>query len=103
MRLGPRNMTEHVLILEDQPAVAKALAVLLEIHAIPCRTAASPEAALAALRGQDVAVVIQDMNFTPGATSGREGVELFRQMRAVDPQLPVVVITAWTSLDTAVQ
>jgi DNA-binding NtrC family response regulator len=93
----------HVLIVEDQPAVAKALCVLLEIHDISCRTATSPEGALEALRSQDVAVVIQDMNFTPGATSGREGVELFRRMRAADPALPVIVITAWTSLDTAVQ
>src|SRR5262245_29535743 len=93
----------HVLIVEDQPAVAKALRVLLEIHDISSRTAASPEAALETLRSEEVAVVIQDMNFTPGATSGREGVELFRHMRAVDPELPVIVITAWTSLDTAVQ
>jgi DNA-binding NtrC family response regulator len=93
----------HVLIVEDQPAVAKALRVLLEIHDIQASAAASPEAALEAVRSQDVDLVIQDMNFTPGATSGREGVELFRRMRAVDPGLPVIVITAWTSLDTAVQ
>ena len=43
------------------------------------------------------------MNFTPGATSGHEGMELFRQMRARDPELPVLVLTAWTSLETAVQ
>jgi DNA-binding NtrC family response regulator len=93
----------HVLIVEDQPAVAKALCVLLELHEIPCAAVSTPEAALEGLRRGEVAVVIQDMNFTPGATSGREGVELFRRMRAVDPELPVVVITAWTSLDTAVQ
>jgi DNA-binding NtrC family response regulator len=93
----------HVLIVEDQPAVSKALCVLLELHEIPCGAVSTPEAALERLRRGEVAVVIQDMNFTPGATSGREGVELFRSMRAVDPELPVVVITAWTSLDTAVQ
>jgi DNA-binding NtrC family response regulator len=96
-------MTPVVLIVEDQPAVAKALGVLLDLHDIPSRTASSPEAALEALRTEHVAVAIQDMNFTPGATSGREGVELFRRLRSVDPELPVIVITAWTSLDTAVQ
>src|SRR5688500_14201951 len=43
------------------------------------------------------------MNFTPGATSGHEGMELFRRMRAQDPDLPILVLTAWTSLETAVQ
>ena len=92
-----------VLIVEDQPAIAKALTVLFEIHDIPCLTAVSPDAALATLRREDVAVVLQDMNFTPGATSGHEGMDLFRRMRALDPELPVLVLTAWTSLETAVQ
>jgi DNA-binding NtrC family response regulator len=92
-----------VLIVEDQPAIAKALTVLFEIHDIPCLTAVSPDAALAVLRREDVAVVLQDMNFTPGATSGHEGMDLFRRMRALDPELPVLVLTAWTSLETAVQ
>jgi DNA-binding NtrC family response regulator len=92
-----------VLIVEDQVAIAKALTVLFEIHDIPCLTAVSPDAALAALRREDIAVVLQDMNFTPGATSGQEGMDLFRRMRALDPELPVLVLTAWTSLETAVQ
>ena len=92
-----------VLIVEDQAAIAKALTVLFEIHDLECATAATPAAALHALAGEDVGVVLQDMNFTPGATSGREGMELFRQMRARDPELPVLVLTAWTSLETAVQ
>jgi DNA-binding NtrC family response regulator len=92
-----------VLIVEDQAAIAKALTVLFEIHDIPCLTAVSPDAALAALRREDIAVVLQDMNFTPGATSGQEGMDLFRRMRALDPELPVLVLTAWTSLETAVQ
>jgi DNA-binding NtrC family response regulator len=43
------------------------------------------------------------MNFTPGATSGDEGVALFRRVRAIDPELPILLMTAWTSLETAVQ
>jgi DNA-binding NtrC family response regulator len=43
------------------------------------------------------------MNFTPGATSGDEGIALFRRVRAVDPTLPILLMTAWTSLETAVQ
>jgi DNA-binding NtrC family response regulator len=91
------------LVVEDQPAVAQALCVLLQMHDVPCLSAASPDQALAVLDAEDVGLVIQDMNFTPGVTSGREGIELFRRLRARDPELPVLVLTAWTSLEAAVQ
>jgi DNA-binding NtrC family response regulator len=93
----------RVLVVEDQPAVARALTVLLEIHDVPVLAAASAPEALAVLEREDVGLVVQDMNFTPGETSGREGLELFRRIRELDPDLPVVVLTAWTSLETAVQ
>ena len=91
------------LVVEDQPAVAQALCVLLQMHDIPCLSVSSPAQALRVLQGEEVGLVIQDMNFTPGATSGREGIELFRSLRARDPELPVLALTAWTSLETAVQ
>jgi DNA-binding NtrC family response regulator len=92
-----------VLIVEDQPAVAKALTVLFEIHDVPCRSTASPAEALEIIDREEIGVVIQDMNFSPGSTSGSEGMDLFRRMRAIDPELPVLVVTAWTSLETAVR
>jgi DNA-binding NtrC family response regulator len=92
-----------VLVVEDQAAVAQALCVLLRLNGIPCAAVAAPEAALQALDDADVGLVVQDMNFTPGATSGEEGMDLFRRLRARRPGLPVLVLTAWTSLDTAVQ
>src|SRR6186713_737179 len=91
------------LVVEDQPAVAQALCVLLQMHDVPCLSVTSPDQALSVLEAEDVGLVIQDMNFTPGVTSGREGIELFRRLRARDPELPVLVLTAWTSLETAVQ
>ena len=92
-----------VLIVEDQPAVAKALAVLLDIHGIDVEIARNgPEALTIAARG-GIDVVLQDMNFTPGVTTGDEGVALFRKLRDVDPSVPVILLTAWTSLETAVQ
>jgi DNA-binding NtrC family response regulator len=96
-------MTMKALVVEDQPAVAQALCVLLQMHDIPCLSVSSPAQALKVLDGEEVGLVIQDMNFTPGATSGREGIELFRHLRARDPELPVLALTAWTSLETAVQ
>ena len=92
-----------VLVIDDQPAVREAFRVLFDVHDIPCAVVDGPEAALERLRRGDVGAVIQDMNFSPGRTDGAEGVELFRRLRAVDPDLPVLLVTAWTSLETAVQ
>ena len=92
-----------ILIVEDQPAVSRALVLLFELHELESRVAASPAEALELLEHEDVALVIQDMNFRPGATDGEEGIALFRRLRELDPELPVLLITAWTSLETAVQ
>ncbi len=92
----------HALLVDDQQAVRTALAVLLDLHGIACLEAASPEEALELVRGEDVGVVIQDMNFSKDTTSGAEGIELFRAIRALDPELPVILLTAWGALETAV-
>ena len=92
-----------VLIVEDDPAVAEALALLLDLHDIPSRVARSPAEALAAVGEGRVRLVVQDMNFRPGATSGEDGAALFRDLRRLDPALPVLLMTAWTSLETAVE
>ncbi len=92
----------RVLVVEDQPAVAKALEVLLAIHDIPCTTAASPGEALELVDREEFGAVVQDMNFGPSDTDGAAGLELFRRLRAIDPELPVLALTAWASLETAV-
>ena len=92
----------RVLIVEDQPAIAEALSVLFEIHEIPFELAASPRDALAKIAEGTIGVVLQDMNFAPSATSGEEGITLFRAIRDADPAMPVLLMTAWTSLETAV-
>ena len=93
----------RVLIVEDQPAVAKALRVLFDLNDIDAESTSSPDAALRAIERGDVDLVLQDMNFSPGATSGEEGIDLFRRVRAAHPDVPVLLLTAWTSLETAVQ
>jgi len=95
-------VTGSVLIVEDQPAVARALAILFDVHDIPCEVARTPAEALRRVESGTVGVVIQDMNFRPSDTSGEEGVELFRAIRRLDPAIPVLLVTAWTSLETAV-
>jgi DNA-binding NtrC family response regulator len=98
-------MPLKVLLVEDQPAVATALQVLFEIRGVEAVVARDPAEALAALEAErgGFGVVVQDMNFRPDETSGREGEALFREVRRRHPALPVVLLTAWTFLETAVQ
>ncbi len=91
-----------VLVVDDNPAIAHALDVLLSMHDIRTVSERSPAAALARLANESVDLVIQDMNFSQDTTSGREGEELFRAIRARQPDLPVILLTAWTHLETAV-
>jgi DNA-binding NtrC family response regulator len=90
------------LIIDDNPSIAIALDVLLSLHDIQSVQAQSPEQGLAILQQQVVDLVIQDMNFTQDTTSGEEGIALFKQIRASYPDLPVILLTAWTHLDAAV-
>jgi len=91
-----------VLIIDDNAAIAIALEVLFSLHDIAALRAASPEQGLGILGREPVDLVIQDMNFSADTTSGEEGVALFRQIRARHPDLPVILLTAWTHLDAAV-
>jgi len=92
-----------VLIVEDQPAVARALLLLFDIHGIDAVAVSTPADAEDVIRRGDADVVVQDMNFTPGATGGEQGLALFRAVRKIAPGMPVILLTAWTSLETAVQ
>jgi DNA-binding NtrC family response regulator len=92
-----------VLVIDDNPAVGTALSLLFGLHDITTLTAASPQAGLASLAAHRVDLVIADMNFSADTTSGQEGVALFRDIRARHPDLPVILLTAWTHLESAVQ
>ena len=91
-----------ILIIDDNPSVATALDVLLSLHEIDTLCAQSPQAGLAMLDAHDVDLVIQDMNFHADTTSGEEGIALFHDIRARHPDLPVILLTAWTRLESAV-
>src|ERR1700722_18630426 len=92
-----------VLVIDDNPAVAQALSLLFGLHDIRTLTAFTPQKGLAALAHERVDLVISDMNFSADTTSGEEGAALFRALRAQQPDLPVVLLTAWTHLESAVQ
>ena len=91
-----------VLIADDQPAVCSALQLLFELHGLPSVVVNRPDEALDLIATEDIGTVVQDMNFTQEKTSGEEGVALFRAIKKLDSDLPVVLLTAWSSLETAV-
>jgi DNA-binding NtrC family response regulator len=91
-----------VLIVDDEPSVVHALGVLFDVHGIGWASASEPDEAMARLTGE-VGVVLQDMNFGAEKTSGEEGIRLFRKIRGAAPHVPVLLMTAWASLETAVQ
>ena len=92
-----------VLVIDDKPAVGTALDLLLGLREIRALIAHSPEAGLALLGREEVDLVVQDMNFSADTTSGEEGVALFRAIRERHADLPIILLTAWTHLETAVE
>ena len=92
-----------VLIVDDNAAVLEALSLLLEIHGYDVVTATTPKAALQIVNYQAIGLVLQDMNFSADTTSGQEGRELFFALRELNPLLPIILITAWTELEQAVE
>ncbi len=93
---------QQVLIVDDNPSVCTALEILFDVHGISTLVAHTPDAALEIVAKGDIGAVIQDMNFSDDNTSGQEGAALFRRLRELDGDLPVLLMTAWTSLETAV-
>lgn len=99
----PKSHMRTVLIIDDNPAVGEALSLALSLHEIRPLTALTPEHGLELLERERIDVVIQDMNFTADTTSGEEGIALFRAIRQRHTDLPVILLTAWTHLETAVE
>lgn len=98
----PQPTHATLLVIDDNPSVAAALEVLFSLHDYRTLRASSPDEGLALLAGEPVDLVIQDMNFTQDTTSGEEGEALFKAIREAHPDLPVILLTAWTHLEAAV-
>ena len=93
----------RVLIVDDNPAVGEALSLLLSLRDIRTRVATGPDEALARIAHEPPDLVIQDMNFSADTTGGDDGAALFRAIRRRQPDLPVILLTAWTRLESAVE
>jgi DNA-binding NtrC family response regulator len=93
----------RILIADDQADIRNALQLLLGEEGYEVGAAASPRELLELLERRDFDVAMIDLNYTRDTTSGQEGFELLERMRAVDPTLPVLVITGWGSVSGAVE
>jgi sigma-B regulation protein RsbU (phosphoserine phosphatase) len=92
----------RVLVVDDHRDVRRAIQLLLKTHGYEAHAAGSPAAALSAIARERYDLVIMDLNYTRDTTSGREGLDLVPLVRAADPSLPIVAMTAWSTVPLAV-
>lgn len=93
----------RVLVADDQPDVLEALRLLLKGEAYQVETVSSPASVLQAVEERDFDAVLMDLNYTRDTTSGAEGLDLLGRIGGLDPHLPVIVMTAWGSVEGAVE
>jgi DNA-binding NtrC family response regulator len=93
----------RILVVDDQRDVLEALRLLLKNEGYATETVGSPAGVLAAVQGTDFDAVLLDLNYARDTTTGREGLELVSQLLTLDATLPTIVMTAWGSIDKAVE
>jgi DNA-binding NtrC family response regulator len=99
----PDSPRPRILVADDQTDVLEALRLLLKAEGWDLEAVSSPAAILDALDHREFDVVLMDLNYTRDTTSGREGLDLITRLQALDTVPPVVVMTAWGSVDVAVE
>jgi phosphoserine phosphatase RsbU/P len=93
----------RTLIADDEPDILTALRLLLKSEGYQAETVSSPAAVLEAISRSQFDVVLMDLNYARDTTSGREGLDLISRIQALDPLLPIIVMTAWANVDLAVE
>jgi DNA-binding NtrC family response regulator len=97
------NLPTRILIADDQPDVLEALRLLLKGEGFNITAVSSPAGILEAIESREYDVLLIDLNYTRDTTSGQEGLDLLSKLQVIDSTLPVVVMTAWGSVDLAVE
>ncbi|HVF92657.1 MAG TPA: SpoIIE family protein phosphatase [Blastocatellia bacterium] len=101
--MNERVSVSRALIADDQPDILEALYLLLKNEGFQIETATSPAAVLEALSSRNFDLLLMDLNYARDTTSGQEGLDLLESIRAIDSTLPIVVMTAWATIDLAVE
>jgi DNA-binding NtrC family response regulator len=99
----PDPSLPRLLIADDQSDVLEALRLLLKPEGYTIEAVKSPAAVLKAVEARDYDLALIDLNYARDTTSGQEGLDLLNRLQALDPSLPIVVMTAWASVDVAVE
>ena len=97
------SRTPCILIADDQTDVLEALRFLVKSEGYQAEAATSPAAAVEAVESRDFDAVLMDLNYTRDTTSGQEGLDLLNRIQSLDSTLPVIVMTAWGSVELAVE
>ncbi len=97
------SRTPRILIADDQADVLEALRFLIKGEGYQAEAVSSPAAILEAIESRDFDAVLMDLNYTRDTTSGQEGLDLLTRIQSLDGTLPVIVMTAWGSVDLAVE
>jgi DNA-binding NtrC family response regulator len=97
------SRTPSILIADDQPDVLEALRFLIKGEGYQAEAVNSPAAVIHAVEARDFDAVLMDLNYTRDTTSGQEGLELLNRIQGLDSTLPVIVMTAWGSVELAVE
>src|SRR2546427_6226732 len=100
---SPDSSTPCILIADDQPDVLEALRFLVKGEGYQAESVNSPPAAIDAVESRDFDAVLMDLNYTRDTTSGQEGLDLLNRIQTLDSTLPVIVMTAWGSVELAVE
>jgi DNA-binding NtrC family response regulator len=93
----------RVLVADDQHDVLEALRLLLKSEGYQIEAVSSPQGVISALETREFDILLMDLNYTRDTTSGQEGLELLARVQQIDGMLPVVVMTAWGSVELAVE
>jgi sigma-B regulation protein RsbU (phosphoserine phosphatase) len=101
--VGGFDVAARILVADDQPDILQALRLLLLDAGFETDLVGSVEAVLERVGTQPYDLLLMDLNYTRDTTSGKEGLDLLERVRARDSALPVVVMTGWGSIDTAVE
>ena len=102
MKTATQNR-HRILLADDQADIRESLRLLLKNEGFETQLAASPAEVLAAIEAREFDAVLMDLNYTRDTTSGQEGLDLLSRIQSLDATLPVIVMTAWSSVELAVE
>lgn len=95
--------SSHLLIADDQPDVIEALRLLLKSEGYQVTSATSPAETISLIKSRDFDLLLMDLNYSRDTTSGQEGFDLLERLNKLEVNIPIVVMTAWGSVEAAVE